>query len=126
MENNNINNYEEDPQIEKMKYKNILMLLLIFVFVIIKLCSHQIQIKDFFRFYPINISFQWLYEIKEYLIFFAIIIPVSYFLWKSNMKWAQEQIDLMEEKEEKKKKEKELKRQEEFENKMRGIHFKGN
>ena len=107
-----------------MKYKNILLILIILIFVFIKIYSHQIKFKDFLNFKPISISYQRIYEVKEYLIFFAIIIPISYFLWKSNLKWAQEQIDLMEGNEENKKKLKQQKRQEEFENKMRGIHFK--
>ena len=123
MDNNNVDNYE-DPQMEKMKYKNILILLIIIIFVLIKLYSNQIKYKDFMKFKPITINFERIYEIKEYLIFFAIIIPISYFLWKSNIKWAQEQIDLMEQKIENQKKLEEDKRKEEFENKMRGIHFK--
>ena len=123
MENNNAD-YYEDPQLEQMKYKNILIIIIIVIFVIIKIYSNQIRFKDFMNFKPISIDFQRIYEIKEYLIFFAIIIPVSYCLWKSNLEWTKEQIDLMEEKEENKKKLKEQKRQEEFENKMRGIHFK--
>ena len=124
MENNNNLNEYEDPQIEKMKYKNILLMLIILFFVMIKIYTNEIKLKDFLNFKPISISLQSIYEIKEYLIFFSIIIPITYFLWKSNIKWAQEQIDLMEEKEDNKKKIKEQKRQEEFENKMRGIHFK--
>ena len=123
MENNNINEYM-DPQLEQMKYKNILMILIIIVILLIKYFSNQIKLKDFLNFSPITIDFQQIYNIKEYLIFFAIIIPISYFLWKSNIKWTQEQIALMEEKEEIKKRIKEEKRKEEFENKMRGIHFK--
>ena len=122
MDNNN-NNYE-DPQLEKMKYKNILIALLIIFYVIVKIFSNKIKFKDFLNFSPIILNLERINEIKEYLIFFAIIIPISYFLWKSNKKWAQEQIELMEGKEEHKKKLKEEKRQEEFENKMRGIHFK--
>ena len=123
MDNKIVDNYE-DPQMEKMKYKNILILLIIIIFVLIKLYSNQMKYKDFMKFKPITINFERIYEIKEYLIFFAIIIPISYFLWKSNIKWAQEQIELMEENEENKKIIKEEKRREEFENKMRGIHFK--
>ena len=120
---NNINNYE-DPLFEKMKYKNYLIALIIIFYVIVKVYSNNIKFKDFLNFSPITIDLQRINEIKEYLIFFAIIIPISYFLWKSNIKWTQEQIELMEEKEEQKRKLKEEKRQEEFENKMRGIHFK--
>ena len=123
MDNNIINNYE-DPQMEKMKYKNILILLIIIIFVLIKMYYKQINYKDFLNYKPISISFERIYEIKEYLIFFAIIVPISYLLWKSNIKWAQEQIELMEKNEENKKNIKEQKRREEFENKMRGIHFK--
>ena len=123
MENKNIE-YYEDPQVEKMKYKNMLLVLVIVSFLAIKISSHQIKFKDILKLTPITISFQRIYEIKEYLIFFAIIIPISYFLWKSNKEWAQKQVELMEEREEMKKKIKEEKRQEEFENKMRGIHFK--
>ena len=123
MENNNINEYM-DPQLEQMKYKNILMILIIIIIVLIKYFSNQIKIKDFLNFSSVTIDFQQIYNKKEYLIFFAIIIPISYFLWKSNLKWAKEQIILMEEKEEIKKRIKEEKRKEEFENKMRGIHFK--
>ena len=123
MENKNIE-YYEDPQIEKMKYKNMLLVLVIVSFLAIKISSHQIKFKDILKLTPITISFQRIYEIKEYLIFFAIIIPISYFLWKSNKEWAQRQIELMEEREEMKKKIKEEKRQEEFGNKMRGIYFK--
>ena len=122
MEDNDTNYI--DPQIERMKYKNILIILIIIFFIIIKICSRQIKLQDFLNFNPISISYQQIYDIKEYLIFFAIIIPISYFLWKSNIKWAQEQINLMEEKEEEKKRLKMVKRQEEFENKMRGVHFK--
>ncbi len=123
MENKNIE-YYEDPQVEKMKYKNMLLVLVIISFLAIKISSNQIKFKDILKLTPITISFQRIYEIKEYLIFFAIIIPISYFLWKSNKEWAQKQVELMEEREEMKKKIKEEKRQEEFENKMRGIHFK--
>ena len=123
MENKNID-YYEDPQVEKMKYKNMLLVLVIITFLVIKISSHQIKFKDILKLAPISISFQRIYEIKEYLIFFAIIIPISYFLWKSNKEWAQKEIEMMEEREEMKKKIKEEKRQEEFENKMRGIHFK--
>ena len=121
--NNNDTNYE-DPLVTKIKYKNILIIILILIYVIIKIYYNKINIKDFFNFKPISLSLERIDEIKEYLLFFAIIIPISYFLWKSNLKWAQEQIALMEENEEKKKKIKEQKRQEEFETKMRGIHFK--
>ena len=123
MENKNID-YYEDPQVEKMKYKNILLMLVILVFLAIKISSHQVKYKDILKLAPISISFQRIYEMKEYLIFFAIIIPISYFLWKSNKEWAQKEIEMMEEREEMKKKIKEEKRQEEFENKMKGIHFK--
>ena len=123
MENNNINEYM-DPQLGQMKYKNILMILIIIIIVLIKYFSNQIKIKDFLNFSSVTIDIPQIYNIKEYLIFFAIIIPISYFLWKSNLKWAQEQIVIMEEKEEIKKRIKEEKRKEEFENKMRGIHFK--
>ena len=123
MENKIIDHYE-DPQVEKMKYKNILLMLVILVFLAIKISSHQVKYKDILKLAPISISFQRIYEMKEYLIFFAIIIPISYFLWKSNKEWAQKEIEMMEEREEMKKKIKEEKRQEEFENKMRGIHFK--
>ena len=123
MENKNIDHYE-DPQVEKMKYKNMLFVLVIIVFLAIKISSHQIKFKDILKLAPISISFQRIYEVKEYLIFFAIIIPISFFLWKSNKEWAQKEIEMMEEREEMKKKIKEEKRQEEFENKMRGIHFK--
>ena len=123
MDNNNTNNFE-DPQIEIMKYKNILIILIIIIFVLIKIYYKQINYKDFFNFKPISLNIERIFEIKEYLIFFAIIIPISYFLWKSNIKWAHEQIELMEKKEENKKNLEEEKRKEEFENKMRKIHFK--
>ncbi len=122
MEDNDTNYI--DPQIERMKYKNILIILIIIFFIVIKICSHQIKFQDFLNFKPISISYKQIYDIKEYLIFFAIIIPISCFLWKSNIKWAKEQINLMEEKEEEKKRLKMIKRQEEFENKMRVVHFK--
>lgn len=123
MENNNINDYE-DPQIEQMKYKNILIILIIIIILFIKFFSNQIKFKDFLNFPSVSISLKQIYDIKEYLIFFAIIIPIAYFLWKSNIEWAKEQINLMEEREENKKRKEEEKRKEEFENKMRGIHFK--
>ena len=123
MENNNINEYM-DPQIEQMKYKNILIILIIIVVVVVKIFKNQLKLKDFFNFSSISIDLKQIYDIKEYLIFFAIIIPISYFLWKSNLKWEQEQIDLMEKKEEINKRKEIEKRKEEFEVKMRGIHFK--
>ena len=123
MENNYINN-NEDFQLEKMKYKNILIIIIILIFFIPKLFSKQIIFKDFFNFPSFKTCFKEIIEIKQYLIFFGIIIPIAYFLWKSNIKWAQEQIDLMEQKIENQKKLDEDKRKEEFENKMRGIHFK--
>ena len=123
MNQNNINNYE-DPQVEKVKYTNILLVLVIGIFIVIKLYSHQIQIKDFFKLNISSINYEVIYELKGYIILFIIIIPLSYFLWKSNIKWAQEQIEIMEQKEEEKKKLKQEQRKEEFENKMRGIHFK--
>ena len=86
------------------------------------LFQKQISLKDIFDFS--SKIFEEIYEIKQYLIFFAIIIPITYFLWKSNLKWEEEQIDIMERNIENKKKSEEEKRKEEFENKMRGIHFK--
>ena len=123
MENININE-SVDPQLEQMKYKNILIVIIILLFFLPKLFSKQIKFKDFLNFPSFKTCFKELYEIKQYLIFFAIIIPITYFLWKSNIKWAQEQIDLMERKLENKRKLEEDKRKEEFEKKMRGIHFK--
>ena len=123
MKNNNINN-NEDPQLEQMKYKNILIIIIILIFFIPKLFNKQIIFKDSFNFPSFKTFVKEIYEIKQYLIFFAIIIPIAYFLWKSNIKWAQEQIELMEQKIENKKRLEEDKRKEEFENKMRGIHFK--
>ncbi len=123
MKNNNINEFQ-DPQVEQIKYKNIMIILIIIIFVSIKLFSNKIKFKDFFNFSSISFDIKQIYDIKDYLIFFAIIIPITYLLWKSNIKWAKEQIDIMEENKEKKKKLEEEKRKEEFENKMRGIHFK--
>ena len=123
MENININE-NVDPQLEQMKYKNILIVIIILVFFLPKLFSKQLKFKDFFNFPSFKECLKELYKIKQYLIFFAIIIPIAYFLWKSNIKWAQEQIDLMEQKLENKRKLEEDKRKEEFEKKMRGIHFK--
>ena len=88
------------------------------------LFQKQISFKDIFDFSSFKKIFEEIYKIKQYLIFFAIIIPITYFLWKSNSKWEEEQIDIMERNIENKKKSEEEKRKEEFENKMRGIHFK--
>ena len=123
MKNNNINEFQ-DPQVEQIKYKNIMIILIIIIFVSIKIFSNKIKFKDFFNFSSISFDIKQIYDIKDYLIFFAIIIPITYLLWKSNIKWAKEQIDILEKNEEKKKKLEEEKRKEEFENKMRGIHFK--
>ncbi len=113
-----------DPQVEQIKYKNILIVLIIMIFLVYKIFSNQIKFKDFLNFPSLSINYQQISGIKEYLIFFAVIIPIAYLLWKSNLKWAQEQIEIMEENEEKKKITEDEKRKEEFENKMRGIHFK--
>ena len=121
MDNNNEN---IDPQVEQIKYKNILIVLIIMIFLVYKIFSNQIKFKDFLNFPSLSINYQQISGIKEYLIFFAVIIPIAYLLWKSNLKWAQEQIEIMEENEEKKKITEDEKRKEEFENKMRGIHFK--
>ena len=88
------------------------------------LFQKQISFKDIFNFSSFKKIIEEIYMIKHYLIFFAIIIPITYFLWKSNLKWEEEQIDLMEQNIENKKKLEEEKRKEEFENKMRGTHFK--
>ena len=121
MDNNNEN---IDPQVEQIKYKNILIVLIIMIFLVYKIFSNQIKFNDFLNFPSLSINYQQISGIKEYLIFFAVIIPIAYLLWKSNLKWAQEQIEIMEENEEKKKITEDEKRKEEFENKMRGIHFK--
>ena len=118
------NNESIDPQVEQIKYKNILIVLIIMIFLVYKIFSNQIKFKDFLNFPSLSINYQQISGIKEYLIFFAVIIPIAYLLWKSNLKWAQEQIEIMEENEEKKKITEDEKRKEEFENKMRGIHFK--
>ena len=120
----NNNNEYVDPQIEQMKYKNILFILIIVIILLFKFFSNKITFKDFLNYPSFSINLQQIYDIKEYLIFFAIIIPIAYCLWKSNLNWAKEQINLMEEREEYKKKLEEEKRKEEFESKMRGIHFK--
>ena len=122
MENINYSSCE-DPLLEKMKYKIILIIIVIFAFVIIKLVSNQIEFKDFIDFKPISINFKRLFELKEYIIFFSLLIPISLYLRKSNIEWAKEQIEEMEKKEEEKKKEEIEKRKDEFENKMRGVHF---
>ena len=118
------NNESIDQQVEQIKYKNILIVLIIMIFLVYKIFSNQIKFKDFLNFPSLSINYQQISGIKEYLIFFAVIIPIAYLLWKSNLKWAQEQIEIMEENEEKKKITEDEKRKEEFENKMRGIHFK--
>ena len=107
-----------------MKYKNILIILIIIFVVIVKILKKQLKLKHFFNFSPVSISFKQIYDIKEYLVFFIIIIPLSYFLMKSNMQWEQEQVDLMEKREEINKRNEIEKRKQEFEIKMRGIHFK--
>ena len=96
------NNESIDPQVEQIKYKNILIVLIIMIFLVYKIFSNQIKFKDFLNFPSLSINYQQISGIKEYLIFFAVIIPIAYLLWKSNLKWAQEQIEIMEENEEKK------------------------
>ena len=122
MENEN-NNSCEDPLLEKMKYKIVLIIIVIFACVIVKLITNEVEIKDFFDFKPISMSFKRIFELKEYIIFFSLLIPISLYLRKSNIDWAQEQIGLMEKKAEEKKKEEIEKRKDEFENKMRNVHF---
>ena len=61
---------------------------------------------------------------KNYLLFFAIIIPLCYFLTKSNNEWLSSEIDKFVDKEEQKEKEEAEKKQLEFEQKVRGVHFK--
>ena len=97
--------------------------LIIFIVVFNKINSGEISWEDFTKF-NYNLNFKRLYEIKEYIIFFVIMIPLCYYTSKSNNEWARKELEKFEEKERLKEKEKEEKRQEEFERKMRGIHFK--
>ena len=112
---------------KKLKIKILLSIIIISIVVIIYFYNNNISFSDFNYFsfeFDINDILNRIYELKEYILFFIIIIPSCYFLRKSNSEWEKIQIEKFEKNEEIKKKEKEEKRQEEFENKMRGIHFK--
>lgn len=113
----------EEEQKSNVKFKFFLIFLVMFMIVISKLSKNEITIDDFYRF-SFNLSFQRLYEVKNYLLFFAIIIPLCYFLTKSNNEWLSSEIDKFVDKEEQKEKEETEKKQLEFEQKMRGVHFK--
>lgn len=113
----------EEEQKSNMKFKFFLIFLVMFMIVISKLSKNEITIEDFYNF-SFNLSFQRLYEAKNYFLFFIIIIPLCYFLTKSNNEWLSSEIDKFVDKEEKREKEEEEKRQLEFEQKMRGVHFK--
>ena len=119
---NSVINIEEEQK-SKVKFKFLLIFLVMFMIVISKLSKNEITIDDFYRF-SFNLSFQRLYEVKNYLLFFAIIIPLCYFLTKSNNEWLSSEIDKFVDKEEQKEKEEAEKKQLEFEQKMRGVHFK--
>ena len=118
--------YEEEEQ--PLPKKRILIkigfiFLIIIVVVFNKINSGQISWEDFTK-YNYNFNFKRLYDIKEYIIFLLIMIPLCYYTSKSNNEWVRKELEKFEEKERLKEKEKEEKRQEEFERKMRGIHFK--
>lgn len=113
----------EEEQKSNVKFKFFLIFLVMFMIVISKLSKNEITIDDFYLF-SFNLSFQRLYEVKNYLLFFAIIIPLCYFLTKSNNEWLSSEIDKFVDKEEQKEKEEAEKKQLEFEQKMRGVHFK--
>ena len=113
----------EEEQKRNVKFKFFLIFLVMFMIVISKLSKNEITIDDFYRF-SFNLSFHRLYEVKNYLLFFAIIIPLCYFLTKSNNEWLSSEIDKFIDKEEQKEKEEAEKKQLEFEQKMRGVHFK--
>ena len=117
---------DSDALNEKLNSKIISMFILIVAFVSYKICKNEVRISDFFNyksaaFFP---SFSRLYELRNYLLFFLLMLPLSYFLWKSNLEWIQVEIEKYDNDCERKRKEKEEKRQEEFERKMREIYFK--
>jgi preprotein translocase subunit SecG len=115
---------EEQPLPKKRIFIKIGLIFLIIVIVIFnKINSGELSWEDFTK-YNYSFSLKRLNEIKGYILFFVIMITLCYFTSKANNEWARKELEKFEERERQKEKEKEEKRQEEFERKMRGIHFK--
>lgn len=113
----------EEEKKSDIKFKFLLIILVMIIIVISKLSKNEISIRDFSHF-TYSFSFHRLYECRNYILFLVVMIPLCYFLSKSNNDWVKGEIDTFLEKEEKKEKEEEEKKQAEFEAKMRNVHFK--
>ena len=113
----------EEEKKSDIKYKFLLIILVMVIIVISKLSKNEISISNFSNF-TYSFSFHRLYECRNYFLFLMIMLPLCYFLSKSNNEWVKGEIDTFLEKEEKKEKEEEEKKQAEFEAKMRNVHFK--
>ena len=113
----------EEEKRSDVKFKFLLIILVMVIIVISKLSKNEISISNFSNF-TYSFSFHRLYECRNYFLFLMIMLPLCYFLSKSNNEWVKGEIDTFLEKEEKKEKEEEEKKQAEFEAKMRNVHFK--
>ena len=113
----------EEEKKSDIKFKFLLIILVMIIIVISKLSKNEISISDFSNF-TYSFSFQRLYECRKYILFLVVMLPLCYFLSKSNNEWVKGEIETFIEKEEKKEKEEEEKKQAEFEAKMRNVHFK--
>lgn len=100
-----------------------LIAIVIAIVLISSLIRGRIQFKDFLYFnYSFSLSELW--DSKEYIILFIVIIPLSVYFYISNRNWEREAFAKYIEEEEKKEKAEDQKKKEEFEEKMRSVHFK--
>ena len=80
----------------KLKFKILLSIIFITIVILYNFYNNYISLSDF-KFYKFDFNkndlLNRIYELKEYILFFIIIIPSCYFLRKSNIEWEKKEIN---------------------------------
>ena len=82
----------EEEKKSDVKFKFLLIILVMVIIVISKLSKNEISISNFSNF-TYSFSFHRLYECRNYFLFLMIMLPLCYFLSKSNNEWVKGEID---------------------------------